>query len=99
MFVYCSPRINPTSVPHLEGIWLSEGGRPSDPHSDPDVDHLCSDVAERQVADHRLLSLSGVCQTHVTAGGERCPCQLKGKKRYDAFELFYEWEVTYTVYT
>lgn len=54
--------------------------RPSDPHGDPDVDHLSSDVAERQVADHNLLSASGVRQTDVAAGGERGPCYLRARR-------------------
>ena len=69
-----------TGVSHLQCVRLSEVRHPSDLHGDPDVDHLSSDVAERQVADHRLLSLGGVCQTHVAAGGERGPRYLKGKE-------------------
>lgn len=80
MLVRCSPRINTTDVSHLQCIRLSEVGRPSDPHGDPDVDHLSGDVAERQVADHHLLTLRGVRQSHVTAGGERGPRQLEGRE-------------------
>lgn len=54
-------------APHLQRIRLSEVRRPSDLHGEPHVNHLSGDVAERQVADYGLLSLSGICQTHVTA--------------------------------
>lgn len=47
--------------PHLQCVWLGEVGCPSDLHGDPDVHHLSSDVAERQVADNYLLRLGGFC--------------------------------------
>lgn len=59
---------------HLQCVWLSEVRHPSDSHRDPHVDHLSGDVAKWQVADHHFLTLRGVCQTHVLAGGERRPC-------------------------
>lgn len=68
------------SSPHLQRIWLGEVGRPSDPHDDPDVHHLSRDVAQRQVTDHHLLSLSGVGELHVFAGGEGRPGYLSRKK-------------------
>lgn len=68
------------SSPHLQCIWLGKVGRPSDPHDDPDVHHLSRDVAQRQVADHHLLSLRGVVQLHVFAGGEGRPSYLRRKK-------------------
>lgn len=55
---------------------MSKVGGPSDPHRDPDVNHLSCDVAEGKVADDCLLSLGGVSETHVTAGAERRPGEL-----------------------
>lgn len=48
-------------------------------------------MAERQVADHDLLRLRGVCEAHVTAGGERSPCNLRGGRE----EVFYVGAVTW----
>lgn len=62
-----------SKISYLEGVWLSEVGCSSDPHCDPDIDHLSCDMAERQVADHYLLSLRGVCEAHMMACGERSP--------------------------
>lgn len=58
---------------HLQGVGLSEVSHPSDLHGDPDVDHLGRDVAQRQVADHYLLSLGGRGETHMLGGGVSGP--------------------------
>lgn len=69
---------------HLQGVWMSKVGRSSDPHGDPDVNHLSCYVTQRQVAHHRLLSLSGVCEMHMFAGGEGGPCNLSRKEMVNA---------------
>lgn len=58
---------------HLQGVGLSEESHPSDLYGDPDVDHLGRDVAQRQVADHHLLSLGGRGETHMLGGGVSGP--------------------------
>lgn len=65
---------------HLQGVGLSEVSHPSHLHGDPDVDHLGRDVAQRQVADHHLLSLGGRGETHVLGGGVSGPGQLRESK-------------------
>lgn len=54
-------------------------GHPAHLHGEPHVHHLGSDVAERQVADHHLLHLSGVREADVLDGGQRGPRDLKGE--------------------
>lgn len=73
VFVQYAPHINTTDVSHLQSIWLSKVSQPPNLYGEPDVDHLSSNVAQWQVADHYLLSLSGICQTHVAASRERSP--------------------------
>lgn len=81
LILYFSPCSNTTDLSHLQCIWLSKVCHPSDLHGDPHVDHLGGDVAEWQVADHHLLCQSSVFKTHVTAGGERSPSNLREGER------------------
>lgn len=81
MFCYvcfhCLLVFNMCPVTHLECVRLGEVGHPSHLHGEPHVHHLCGDVAERQVADHHLLHLSGGCKANVTDGGQRSPRDLR----------------------
>lgn len=54
-------------------------GHPAHLHGEPHVHHLRGDVAERQVADHHLLRLSGVREADVPDGGQRRPRDLRGE--------------------
>lgn len=45
---------------HLQRVGLGEVGEPAHSHGDPDVHHLGSDVAQREVADHHFLRHAGV---------------------------------------
>lgn len=66
---------------HLQGVRLRKEGSSAHLHGEPDVDHLRSDVAQGQVADHHLLGRVRLSQPHVLSRGVGCPRQLREEGR------------------